>query len=73
MTHGNILIRIFGEKGYDSGPHLFEKCFVIMELSILMIAFPGFGIGHVQKVLNFGKYLHDRIRHNAHTTSSGRV
>jgi hypothetical protein len=42
-----------------------------MELCLLTIAFPSLGIGH--EFLNFGKYLHDNIRHDAHTTSSLRV
>lgn len=44
-----------------------------MELCILAILFPTFGIRHTRKFLKFSKYLHDSIRHNSHTINSGLV
>ena len=44
-----------------------------MELCLLVIAFPGLGIGHIQKVLNYGKHLYGSIRQCTYHKLSTRV
>ena len=61
MTHWNILIRIPGDNTLDCGAQLFEKCFVVIELCLLVLELPTSGFGPVGKFLNFCKFQHNSM------------
>lgn len=67
-------MRIFRDEGLDGGPHLSEKCFVVIDLCIPVLAFPRVGVRLVEQCLKNCKHMHgSMVGYSVHTTSSCRV